>query len=103
MGRCESKELDYKGTGRIYQNVVRNPLLSVKAKGMYALLSSISDKNDECSPDIETLCEELNITKTTMYKYMNELVEYGVVEKKLTYSGNLKNRVIYKLTHEVRA
>lgn len=76
--------------------------LTLGAKGLYAYLAAFCGEGNECYPSVETICEEINVTKTTMYKYMKELVEHGVVEKKQTYVGNLKSKVIYSLTHDVR-
>ena len=85
----------------MYQNIMRNPELPGNSKLIYAYLAVFAGSSDECYPSIETICRELHMTKTTMYKYMNILVEYGVVEKKQTYVGNLKGSVIYKITHEI--
>lgn len=87
--------------GIVYQNIMRNLELPGNAKLIYAYLAVFAGSNDECYPSIETICKELHMTKTTMYKYMNVLVEYGVVEKKQTFVGNLKGKVIYKITHEI--
>ena len=95
MEHCELREQNYKNGGRVYQSVARSPKLTLGAKGFCG-------EGNECDPSVETICEEINVTKTTMYKYMKELVEHGVVEKKQTYVGNLKSKVIYSLTHDVR-
>lgn len=102
MEHCELREQNYKNGGRVYQNVARSPKLTLGAKGLYAYLAAFCGEGNECYPSVETICEEINVTKTTMYKYMKELVEHGVVEKKQTYVGNLKSKVIYSLTHDVR-
>lgn len=87
--------------GIVYQEIMRSPELPGNSKLIYAYLAAFAGNGDECYPSVETICKELGMTKTTMYKYMNVLVEYGVIEKKQTYVGNLKSKVIYRITHEV--
>lgn len=87
--------------GIVYQEVMRNHDLPGNSKLIYAYLAAFAGNGDECYPSVETICKELGMTKTTMYKYMNVLVEDGVIEKKQTYVGNLKSKVIYRITHEV--
>ena len=87
--------------GIVYQEVMRNPDLPGNSKLIYAYLAAFAGNGDECYPSVETIRKELGMTKTTMYKYMNILVECGVIEKKQTYVGNLKSKVIYRITHEV--
>ena len=85
----------------MYQQIMRDPDLPGGSKLIYAYLSAFAGNNEECYPSVETIRKELGMTKTTMYKYMDILVEYGVVEKKQTYAGNLKSKVIYRITHEI--
>ena len=87
--------------GRVYQQIMRNSDLPGGSRLIYAYLSAFAGNSEECYPSVETICKELGMTKTTMYKYMNTLVDYGVVEKKQTYIGNLKSKVIYRITHEL--
>lgn len=87
--------------GIVYQEIMRSPDLPGNSKLIYAYLAAFAGNGDECYPSVETICKELGMTKTTMYKYMNALVEGGVVKKEQTYTGNLKSKVIYKITHEV--
>lgn len=87
--------------GIVYQEIMRSPDLPGNSKLIYAYLAAFAGNGDECYPSVETICKELGMTKTTMYKYMNALVEGGAVKKEQTYTGNLKSKVIYKITHEV--
>lgn len=68
---------------------MRDPDLPGSSKLIYAYLSAFAGNNEECYPSVETIRKELGMTKTTMYKYMDILVEYGVVEKKQTYVGRV--------------
>ena len=87
--------------GIVYQEIMRSPDLPGNSKLIYAYLAAFAGNGDECYPSVETIRKELGMTKTTLYKYMNILVECGVIEKKQTYVGNLKSKVIYRITHEV--
>ena len=87
--------------GIVYQEIMRSPDLPGNSKLIYAYLAAFAGNGDEYYPSVETIRKELGMTKTTLYKYMNILVECGVIEKKQTYVGNLKSKVIYRITHEV--
>ena len=89
------------GYGIVYQCVLREPAISIEAKAVYAYLAGYAGVNDECFPSISLMCSELGISKTRLYKHMNMLVDAGVVEKVQTYNGNIKNKVIYRLTHSI--
>ena len=84
-----------------FQEVLRNPDITIEAKGLYAYLAGFSGAGDECYPSISLMCEEMGMSKTRLYKHMAVLVQFGVVEKIQTYNGNIKGKVIYKLTHTV--
>ena len=85
----------------VFQEVLRNPDITIEAKGLYAYLAGFSGAGDECYPSISLMCEEMGMSKTRLYKHMAVLVQFGVVEKIQTYNGNIKGKVIYKLTHTV--
>ncbi|MDE7207534.1 MAG: helix-turn-helix domain-containing protein [Lachnospiraceae bacterium] len=89
------------GYGIVYQNVLRNPNISIEGKAVYAYLAGYAGTTDECFPGISLMCEELGISKSRLYKHMAFLIASGVVEKKQTYNGNIKGKVIYRITHIV--
>ena len=70
--------------GIVYQEIMRSPDLPGNSKLIYAYLAAFAGNGDECYPSVETIRKELGMTKTTLYKYMNILVECGVIEKKQT-------------------
>ena len=82
------------GYGIVYQNVLRNPNISIEGKAVYAYLAGYAGTTDECFPGISLMCEELGISKSRLYKHMAFLIASGVVEKKQTYNGNIKGIVI---------
>lgn len=89
--------------GVVYQDVTRNKGISAAAKGLYAYLSSFCGVSDECYPTVETITNEMSMTRDTFYRHINALVAAGVVEKRQTrQEGNKFGRTLYRVTHEVR-
>ncbi len=82
----------------VSRNVLRDPQIPIGVKGLYAYLAGFAGDSDECFPSINTIQSELSLAKDTLYKYMNLLVSIGVVERNQTYNGNLKGKVIYRIT-----
>lgn len=89
------------GYGRVYQDVTRNPNISAAAKGLYAYLSAFCGVSDECYPSVETITQEMNITKDTFYRHIGALVAAGVVVKQQQKEKGKFARTLYRLTHEV--
>lgn len=82
----------------VAKNILRNPNIPAEAKGLYAYLAGFSGDSDECFPSISLICSDMAMSKDRLYKYMNILVGEGIVERKQTYNGNIKGKVIYKIT-----
>ena len=59
--------------GRVDQAVMRDPALSIEAKGIFAYLCSFADEDGKCYPGIETILSEIGMSKTRYYKYLDEL------------------------------
>ncbi|MDE6916587.1 MAG: helix-turn-helix domain-containing protein [Lachnospiraceae bacterium] len=89
------------GYGVVYQEIMRNKLLSPEAKAIYAYLSSIAGSDDSCYPSVETMQKELCMGKNRLIKHMEQLIAFGVVEKVRARSGNIYGHNIYKITHEI--
>lgn len=58
---------------------MRDPALSIEAKGIYAYLSSFADEQGQCYPNIATILDEIGMSKTRYYKYLNELKKCRVL------------------------
>lgn len=86
------------GYGVVYQDVMRNKLLSPEAKAIYAYLSSIAGSGDSCYPSVEVMQKELSMSKNRLMKYMGQLIAFGVVEKVRERNGNIYGRNIYKIS-----
>lgn len=89
------------GYGVVYQEVMRNKLLSPEAKAIYAYLSSIAGSGDSCYPSVETMQKELCMSKNRLMKHMGQLIAFGVVEKVRKRNGNIYGRNVYRITHEI--
>ena len=59
--------------------------LSHKAVSVYCYLANRADKNGECFPAIRRIAEDLNLSKSTIYRAFNELEERGLLERKARY------------------
>lgn len=89
------------GYGIVYQGVLTNSEITIEAKAVYAYLAGYAGVSDECFPSISLICKELGISKTRLYRHMNLLVDAGVVTKTQTYNGNIKGKVVYRITHNI--
>ena len=87
--------------GVVYQDVMRNSLLDPESKALYAYLSSFSGDKNTCYPTLDMICKEMRMSKNRVNKYMNQLIEFNVIEKRRLMNGNLYGRTVYKLLHEV--
>lgn len=97
MGKVKFKG----GYGYISSEIGQNEEIPIEAKGLYCILATFAKKESrECWPSIDTLLRKSGMSKTSLYKYMEILVQCGVVEKQYKQQAgheNLKGSVIYKL------
>lgn len=79
--------------GRVYQAVMRDPALSIEARGIYGYLASFADANGRCYPDSQTIMDEIGVSKDRYYKYLHELEESGIltIERGKRSSGGFAN------------
>ena len=87
--------------GVVYQDVMRNTTIPVESKAIYAYLSSMAGADGRCYPSRELMAKELGIGVHRLDKFLILLVKSGAVEKTRINVGNLKNRNVYKITHEL--
>lgn len=67
--------------GIVYREILEDPDLSVQAKGLYALLSCYADKQGRCFPKITTLAENTGLSRRTVQRLINELIEKEYVRR----------------------
>lgn len=84
----------------MYQEVMRNKNISPEAKAIYAYLSSIAGFGNSCYPSMETMQEDLCMSKNRLAKHMSQLTAFGIVEKVRERNGNIYGRNVYRITHE---
>ena len=79
--------------GRVYQAVMRDPALSIEARGIYGYIASFSDANGRCYPDSQTIMDEIGISKDRYYKRLHELEASGIltIERGKRKSGGFTN------------
>ena len=65
----------FNGYGMVQRSVMRDPNLTIEAKGLYAYLCSFSGSGECTLPNVEEICKELGISEDKYYKYMQILVD----------------------------
>jgi DNA-binding MarR family transcriptional regulator len=67
--------------GVVHLEVIQDPGLSLRAKGLYALLCTYANKNRECYPSITTLSEISGVTRRTIERTLKELEDKHYVTR----------------------
>lgn len=67
--------------GIVYADVIRDPALSLRAKGIYSILATYADKNRKCFPSVATIAEFAGVSKRTAERCLAELVDKGYVKR----------------------
>jgi len=68
--------------GIVSDEVVKDPGLSLRAKGLYALLSSYANKERVCFPSVITLSELSGVSRRTIERTLNELQEKKYISRR---------------------
>lgn len=90
------------GYGIVYQRIMDNDVLHRDSKAIYAYLCSYADKDGICYPTRARIKTALQMNDKTFKKYMDPLIELGVVEvEKTTTSRGLLGRNVYHLIHAI--
>ena len=71
--------------GIVYTDPIRDPELSLRAKGLYALLATYADKDRKCFPSISTLCNESQVSRRTIQRLIKELKDKNYVKREGRY------------------
>lgn len=67
--------------GIVTDAVVKDPDLSLRAKGVYALLASFANKERKCFPSINTLADYAGVSRRTIERALKELENKGIITK----------------------
>lgn len=68
--------------GVVHTEVIRDPDLSLRAKGIYALLCTFANKERVCFPNINTLSELAGVSRRTTQRTLKELEDKKYVNRK---------------------
>ena len=69
-----------------------------RAVAVYMYLSNRANKNKECFPSVRTIAEDLHLSKSTVFRALNDLETAGLItrEKRFRTSGG-RISTLYKL------
>ena len=86
------------GYGIVLKSTMYQRGLSIEAKAIYALLATHADAEGYCFPQVETICEALEIGEDRFRKHMNKLKAAGLVEVTRKRNGYKFSNNVYRLT-----
>lgn len=79
------------GYGIVQTEVMRLKTISIQAKAVYSYFASMTGSKDFCFPRQDTISADLGISISSVKRYINELVENGLVRKGKLYKDMRKN------------
>lgn len=86
------------GYGFVMKATMYQRGLSIEAKAIYALLATHADAEGYCFPQVETICEALEIGEDRFYRHMTKLKAAGLVEVTRKRNGYKFSHNVYRLT-----
>lgn len=86
--------------GRINNVVSYSDLISLEAKGLYAIICSLCGNKDYCYPSLSTLAKLSNKSKSTMQRLTKELSEKGVIQR--LYDPSQRKTITYNLMDKTK-
>ncbi len=78
------------GYGYVAKSIMKNRNISIKAKAVYAYLASYAGKKSTAYPPIKLMCQDLRVTPSSLNKYINELVNCGLISKTKNRSDDMR-------------
>lgn len=76
------------GEGMGYFSTIYSMDLPHRAKAVYMYLKDRSDRNGMCYPSIGTIARELQLSRRTVERALDDLVKAGLVEKEQRWRTN---------------
>ena len=73
--------------------------LPSRARAVYMYLKDRSGKSQDCWPAVKTIASDLDLSRSTVKRALNDLTKAGLVEKEARYRDNgshTSNRLILK-------
>jgi predicted transcriptional regulator len=65
--------------GLVSNNVVRDPEICLRSKGLYAYLCTYADSNNECTVSVNRIAAECNMSHSSVKRILDILVKKGVI------------------------
>ena len=95
--RVKVRGMNGAGFGIIQKSVMQNRELHVTAKAIYAYFSSFVGGGNSCFPSRSKICYDLDISKDTLTKYLNNLINCGYLEIEQATEGGKFSHNVYTL------
>lgn len=65
--------------GLVSNNVMRDPEICLRSKGLYAYLCTYADSNNECTVSVNRIAAECNMSNSSVKRILDILVKKGVI------------------------
>jgi len=99
MSTLELDGIFSEGYGIIAKKVMKDNRLSTTSKAIYAYLCSYSGKGKTSFPSQSLICFDLNLSKSTLAKYIKELKDLGYIEvRQIKKDGKFSKNEYYLKT-----
>lgn len=89
------------GYGIVTRAVMRRDDLSLRAKTVYAYLCSFAGAIGICYPTQELMCHELHITKPTLQRAIQELINAEIISKKVQRKRGRFANTVYTILRAI--
>ena len=84
------------GYGMVSSNVVRDPAISLRDKGLYAYLCSYADFNNTLTVSVNRAAAECDVDPSTIRRILDQLKKDGVIVRESRGSGQSFKTIINK-------
>ncbi len=71
--------------------------IGTKQKFLLLVLANYADEGGRCWPSIETLCADTGMSRATVHRTLDKLIERGLVRRDMRFKGNVQISNIYSL------
>jgi DNA-binding MarR family transcriptional regulator len=84
------------GYGLVSSNILRDPDISLRAKGLYAYLATYADSKNEVTAGINRIANECGITQSTVKRTLEELKKKGIIARESRGIGTSFKTILIK-------